>query len=539
MFRFRLAVVIVVSFSFVLFLGNVLYWGADQVTVYFQRSQRAYDIFDRYERLSLEAYRYFKERMDRLIIDSPESKVELAISKQRLYGAMNELRNIVVNPPVTANPGQQWFNQFAELEKVARFTAFLESSEYFFDEVEQIHQNGERNKALQMLSNYSETEIDRKFQPLIDAAIEDQRVIAGAAKRELEKLVTQSHRLAILVSSLAALFSLTSGILLLRGMSKPIEALLLGTDEITAGNLHHRIRLHSRDEFAYLADHFNRMAQELARQQQNLRENRLLLEKKVDQRTSELYQLNNELQRIDKARRQLLADISHELRTPITVIRGEAEVTLGEQAQDIGVYQDTLQRIVDLTIQLGKYVNDLLNAARSDITTLHFDWDFLNLSELIANTLDDVQVMADENSISVSLQADYNPIWVKGDSQRLRQVLFILGDNACRYSNPGGRIEITVWTDGIDAKFSFSDQGIGIPNEDLGHIFERKFRSQNAIDLRQDGSGLGLSMAKAIVNAHGGQIGVTSTINSGSTFTVSLPLIATEQEKFEDEHGNA
>lgn len=530
MFRFRLVLVIVFSFSFVLFLGIVLFWGSNRVAVYFQRSQNAYDTFDHYERLSLEAYRYFKHRVDRLIIDSPITEVDLELSKQRLYDAMDELRTVVVNPPVDVNPSDQWLDKSAELERVARFTAFLETSEYQFDEVERIHQEGRHEIALQMLSKFSEVEIDGKFQPLIDDAINAERERAGKAKRELEALVDQSHWIAIAVSSIAAMFSLTSGILLLRGVKKPIEALMKGTDEIASGNLVYRITLDSNDEFAYLASHFNRMAQEFAIQQQNLREGRALLEKKVAERTFELNQLNEELKRMDIARRELLADISHELRTPITVIRGEAEVTLRGHERDTDDYKDALQRIVELAMQLGKYVNDLLFVARADTANLHFEWDYLNLTELISSTVEDFQMMAQENSIAISLIAPEEPIWVSGDRQRLRQVLFILGDNACQYSKPGGQIEVALWVDEDKAMFSLSDQGIGIPAEDLERIFDRKFRSKNALLSRQDGSGLGLSMAKSILTAHNGQISVTSTENSGSTFTVSLPMVSIEQD---------
>ena len=233
---------------------------------------------------------------------------------------------------------------------------------------------------------------------------------------------------------------------------------------------------------------------------------------------------------MDNARREFLADISHELRTPITVIRGEAEVTLrGKVDRNADEYKDALHRIVELSMQLGKYVNDLLFLARTETANLQFEWDNLDLTELVASTVEDFKVMAEENSISVSLDASSQSVWVRGDKQRLRQVLFILGDNACRYSKPGGHITVALWLDGKEANFSLTDQGIGIPAQDLERIFDRHFRSPNALLSRDDGTGLGLPMAKSIMKAHGGRITVTSTENSGSTFTVTLPLILEEQ----------
>ncbi|WP_024296749.1 sensor histidine kinase [Methylomicrobium lacus] len=528
MFRFRLAIAIAVSFCFVLFLGIALYWGSNQVARYFQRSQTAYEAFDHYERLSQEAYRHFKQRMDRLMTTAPTAEAGVESSKHRLYEAMQALRNTAVKTTDVESHSNDGTPQAAELERVAHFTAFLDASEYRFDEVERLRQQGQIEKAVQALSKFSEEEIDGRFQPLIDAAISAEREKAGKAKQELEDLVTHSRWVAILASLLAALFSLTSGILLLRGVRKPIEALMKGTDEIASGNLDHRIDLDTRDEFAYLASHFNQMAEELKVQQDKLREGRAVLEKRVAERTFELNRLNEELKSMDIARREFLADISHELRTPITVIRGEAEVTLRGQEREAEEYKDALQRIVELSMQLGKYVNDLMFLARTETANLQFEWDSVDLSELVTSVVEDFQVMAEEKSISVALDASAGPVRVRGDKQRLRQVLFILGDNACRYSNPGGCITVALRVDGNEASFSLTDQGIGIPAEDLERIFKRHFRSQNALHAREDGTGLGLPMAKSILKAHGGRISVTSAENSGSTFTVTLPLLSVE-----------
>ena len=527
MFRFRLAVVIFVSFGFVLFLGIAQYWGSNQVAKYFYHSQSAYDAFDNYERLSQEAYRHFKQRMDSLITTSPSAELGVEASKHRLYEAMQVLRNTAVNSAPKAGVTQDSPNKSAELERVAHFTAFLDTSEYRFDEVDRLRQQGKQELAVLALSKFSEDEIDGKFQPLIDAAINAERDKAGIAKHELEDLVAQSRWIAILASFIAALFSLASGILLLRSFKKPIEALMKGTGEIASGNLDYRIALNTRDEFSYLASHFNQMAQELGFQQEKLSEGRAMLEKRVADRTTELNRLNEELKRMDSDRREFLADISHELRTPITVIRGEAEVTLRDKECNAEGYKDALHRIVDLSMQLGKYVNDLLFLARAETANLQFEWENLNLSDLVVSATENFQVMAAENSISVSLDAPDEPVWVSGDKQRLRQVLFILGDNACRYSKPRGQIAVALRKEGDEVNFSLTDQGIGIPAQDIEHIFNRNFRSANALSVNNEGRGLGLPMAKSIIIAHGGRITVSSIENAGSTFTVILPLLST------------
>ncbi len=499
-----------------------MYWSSEQVAYQFYKSQSANKTFDHYERLSQDAYRYFKQQMDRLITGSSDSYPDLANSKHLLLEAMQALRDDVVE-----NPAQD-ANVRSELERVANLTAFLEASDYRFKEIEQLRSEGKLALARQNLSKYSNEEIDSKFQPMVDSAISAERKKAAAAKQELQKLLNHLRWFAIFAVLAAAIFSLIAGKRLLDRVSKPVEALMQGTDEIALGNLSYRIEYRGKDEFAYLAGHFNRMAQVLESQQEKLRLAQAELEVRVARRTFELQHANQELTRMDTERRELLADISHELRTPITVIRGEAEVTLRGNHRDIADYKDALQRISELSMQLAKYVNDLLFLARTEIANLQFEWDTFDLNELLASSTEDMKVMAQDIGLNLSNQILSQPIWVQGDKQRLRQLLFILGDNACRYSKPESEICIRSWLEDKHVKISVSDHGIGIPQQDLKRVFDRHFRSENARNFHGDGSGLGLPLAKSIIKAHGGQITVDSVENQGSTFTISLPYLFEE-----------
>ena len=261
MFRIRLAVVIAVSFGFVLFLGMTLYWGSNQVALYTHRSQSSYAAFDQYQRLSQEAYRHFKQRMDWLITDSPTAEASAASSKRRLDEAIDSLRQHAVQEANGDNL-ETWQTKQAELERVAGLTAFLDAGEYRFNEIDRLRQQGRREQAVKALTNFSEQEIDGKFQVLMDAAIASERERASLAKAELDTLVGRLQWIAILTSTLGGLFSSVSLTLLVRGLKKPIETLMQGTDEIATGNLAYRIDLATRDEFGYLAAHLNQMAGE-------------------------------------------------------------------------------------------------------------------------------------------------------------------------------------------------------------------------------------------------------------------------------------
>lgn len=530
MFRFRLALAIATSFGLILALGFATWWGTKQVVLHLETSQSAYTALDRYQLLSQDAYRYFKQRLDRLIGDNnPNAEAELKDAKHRLSQAVSSLRQMAIQAGEPGDPIEDsnniWPAQSVELNRIATFTAFLDLGDYRFNEIERLMSEGKRDKATQLLSRFTHDEIDSKFQPLIDLAIDTERDKAGQAKREIDRLTEQSRWIAFLAATCSVLFGLLAGALLLRSLQKPLQALMTGTNEIASGNLGYRIQLDTRDEFGYLANHFNQMAQELQYKQERLHQGLIMLENRIADRTQELRKANEELKRMDTARREFFADISHELRTPITVIRGEAEVALRGQPMETEEYRETLQRIVELSSQLGTYVNDLLFMARAESTKMHFEWDKVDLTELVDSAIEDIKVMATERSLSVSLESIEQPLWIRGDRQRLRQVIFILGDNACRYSNPDGHILAELLIDHQQAVFRLSDQGIGIPSDDLERIFERHFRSSNAQDTRDDGSGLGLAMAKSIVKAHGGQIEVSSVENFGSTFSIQLPLL--------------
>lgn len=525
MLRVRLALVVAISLCFVFVLGFTLYWGSHKIALYSSRSQAAYEAFDRYQQLYREAYRYFKQRMDLLLVDQQGTAADVEMSRQRLHDAVERLRKAAATDLDTANDIEVWQTRQSELDSIARLSASIEGGMHRFDEVDRLRHQGRREAALLLLSEVLEEDIDRKFGPLIDSAISRERERALVARERLMGLVGLSRWISVSTALVSVIFSIAAGAMLFRSIRRPIEALMRGTDEIAAGNLPYRIAIDSRDEFGYLAKHFNQMAQELEIQRRKLGEAQAALEHKVAERTLELNHLNGELQRLDHARRQFFADISHELRTPITVIRGEAEVTLRGRNKDAEEYKESLQRILDLSLQLGKLVNDLLFLARAETAHMQFEWEMLDFIELVVNAAEDIRVLAQDKSIEVMLNVAETPVWVRGDKQRLRQVIFILGDNAVRYSNAGSRIAIDLEADGTEAVLRVNDHGIGIPAHDLELIFDRYYRSMNARRSSDDGTGLGLPVAKAIVTAHGGRISAHSSEGAGTTFAVTLPQL--------------
>lgn len=235
---------------------------------------------------------------------------------------------------------------------------------------------------------------------------------------------------------------------------------------------------------------------------------------------------NQKLTELNETRSEFLANISHELRTPLTVIRGEAEVTIRGKEKPIAEYKAVLERIVHLTNQVNQLVGDLLFISRSESGTIEIDKRPTPLLEILLEVHREARVLAERKRTAIALNThSAPPAMVNGDPQRLRQLFMIIVTNAINYTQPEGAITVNVESDGISARVMTVDNGVGIPAEDLPHVFQRFYRvQQRQHGLTRNGSGLGLPIAKWIAEAHNGIISIASTLNQGTTVTVELPL---------------
>ena len=248
------------------------------------------------------------------------------------------------------------------------------------------------------------------------------------------------------------------------------------------------------------------------------------LEDEVARRTGELEDANARLQRLDQMRMLFLADIGHELRTPLTVLRGEAEVALrGERP--VEEHRETLRRIVLLAQQMGRLVEDLLFLARAEVGAVRFDMQPIVLQDVLEIALAEGRVLADARDIVVRAELPEEPCRIEGDAERLTQAFLIVLDNAVKYSCPGQPVDVTLAVDGAEAAVRSRNVGQGIPASDLPYVLNRFYRGQQAPSGPTSGSGLGLPIAKWIVDTHGGRVAVASS--GGETIvTINLPLRA-------------
>ncbi len=312
-----------------------------------------------------------------------------------------------------------------------------------------------------------------------------------------------------------------------RALRRPLVSLTEGAAALREGRLSHRIALDGADEFADVARSMNAMAEELAAHRMRETEARQALEEKVASRTAELSAALTAQKEAEARRRQLFADISHELRTPTTAIRGEAQVTLRAASPSIEEYRDSLRRIEDAARQLGLAIDDLLTMARSDIDALSLRRGRIDLIGVLQDVVSSGEAMARAAGVRLEHEPWPGSLVMNGDADRLRQLLLTLLDNAVRYSRPGQTVRIEARRSEHDvplAEVLISDRGIGMDPRELPMVFERNHRAPNAVRHRSDGSGLGLPIARALARGHGGEITMTSRLEQGTTVTVTLPL---------------
>ncbi|HEY1064828.1 MAG TPA: ATP-binding protein [Pirellulales bacterium] len=224
-------------------------------------------------------------------------------------------------------------------------------------------------------------------------------------------------------------------------------------------------------------------------------------------------------------KRDFLANAAHELRTPLAAIRSSVEVSLNEQ-RSVDEYQELLDELLEQCSSLETLVNQLLLLAETDAVRLNTIGQYVDLDEVVQKAVDMFQAAAEVRDVTIAVRSTPH-MMVEGNRHHLHQVLNNLLDNAIKFTPPGGRIAVSLSAADDEGRLTLrvSDTGVGIPPDDLAHVFERFYRVDRARTRVGDGrgTGLGLSICKAIVEAHDGEIWVSSTPGRGTTFTIVMP----------------
>ncbi len=249
-----------------------------------------------------------------------------------------------------------------------------------------------------------------------------------------------------------------------------------------------------------------------------------------------------EQQRIEEERRQFVSNVSHELRTPLTSVKSYVDALQEGAIDDPEVAKSFLAVAQDETTRMIHMINDLLELSRMDSGTMKLETEYVNVGELfnyILNRFDMIIANDDkpEKYYTIKREITNSQIWVELDTSKFTQVVDNIMNNAIKYSPDGGVITARMIDRKTEVVLSITDQGLGIPKKDLGHIFDRFFRVDKARSRAQGGTGLGLAISKEIIERFGGKIWVESSEGKGSTFSISLPYEAYDPAEDEWDDG--
>ncbi len=275
-----------------------------------------------------------------------------------------------------------------------------------------------------------------------------------------------------------------------RRIVDPICAMTQASQRIAAGDYHQRVEVPSHDELGDMAQAFNRMAQTL------------------DQ--------------TERRRMELIGDVAHELRTPLSSIRGVMEGLVdGVLPAEPATFLDVQREVA----RLQRLVYDLEELSRAEAGQVSLHVRSVDLIDLINSPADRLQAQFEDKDVRLNLELAPDQVWVKADPSRVMQVLLNLLGNALQYTPSGGEVTLRAWREDHEAFVAVQDSGVGLTSNDLAHVFERFYRVDKSRSRASGGSGIGLTIAKHLVEAHGGRIWATSPGRGhGSTFTFTLPL---------------
>ncbi|MBI5032749.1 MAG: HAMP domain-containing protein [Chloroflexi bacterium] len=311
---------------------------------------------------------------------------------------------------------------------------------------------------------------------------------AGALDAQQQDFLLRANLSLLIAGSVAGLVALVLGFVLFYQITAPLHELATVSNKIAQGNLAARIVRPRDDEVGQVGRAFNAMADSLAQS--------------------------------EDARQNMIADIAHELRNPLGVIQGQLEGMID------GVFPLTTEQIAlihDETILLTRLVDDLRELALADAGQLKIARESTDLGALIVKTVDAFQVQAVEQNLTLKSEITNGLPKTNIDAQRIGQVLRNLVGNALRYTPPNGTITVQASHNGSEVTVRVHDTGQGISPENLPHVFERFWRGDKSRSRSGGGAGLGLAIAKQLIVAHGGAIGVESENGKGTTFWFTLP----------------
>ncbi len=354
-----------------------------------------------------------------------------------------------------------------------------------------------RTQAASVLDGIIGRDIGRVWDGCFTAALVDgqgQRfgalVLVVSVQDAVDSLIFMRDRM-LGVFGLALAAVLVMALLISRIVTRPVAELSAGIERMTKGDYQHRVHVPGKGEMAQLAAAFNQMSE----------------------------QVHN----LDEARNQFVSNASHELKTPLATIKILVQSMMYEDDMDPQLRREFLTDIDKEIDRLSSVVGDLLTLVHIDSHKLRLRREMMVFADTVRTTVKRLEPLAKKHGQTIETSiADSCEMFA--DPGKLSQVCYNIIENAIKYTPDGGRITVNLRRSGRDAVLEIADTGVGIPEEDLPHVFDRFYRVDKARSRETGGTGLGLSIVQQIVRLHAGSVTVQSTAGAGTTFTVQLPV---------------
>ena len=415
--------------------------------------------------------------------------------------------------------------ELPELESARRMTELFRSIDAAMARALLHRREGRGPEARAVFERDVEFRLDNELQTLLADALAGEHEEVGEELLEAESLQSRLLTGAMTVAAAGVLLLLLLGWLLWRGIVVPLRALALSQQALAAGESGHRLPAEGDGELGTVARSFNRMAKAVEDQRRQLGEAQERLTAEAESRTHDLEEANSRLRSIDARRVQFLADVSHQLRTPLTILRGEADVAL--RSADPEAQRNALERIQAQAIEFGDLLDDLMLFARSDAEGQEHEPTPMRVADLVAGAAKEGESLAETREIVISLDLRDRGARILADGRLLKQALLVGIDNAVKHSPPGSTIEVGTELGESHVIIHIRDEGEGVDEADQPRVFERFFRGAEG-SRQSPGLGIGLAIAKEIVERHGGEIALRNRSEGGADLAITLPLTAEE-----------
>lgn len=313
-------------------------------------------------------------------------------------------------------------------------------------------------------------------------------ILVGRFTNEIENVLSRLEMILIITGILVMILGGIGGFFYASYSLKPVEKIISTAKNIEENNLNKRIEIKTEDELGMLASTLNQMISRL--------------EKAFEQQ------------------KQFTADVSHDLRTPLSIIQAESSLSLKKERSS-EEYKKSLELILEETAYMSEIIDKLLFLARSDNKTQFYNFDKVNLEDVLIEVIKKTKPLFKDKGLSLEI-SQLEKVIVIVDKEKIKEAILNVLDNSLKYTNEG-KISVSLKKEGNYAVITIKDTGKGISEKDLSKIFDRFYRGDKARAGSDKSTGLGLAIVKEIINAHNGSIDVKSKIGEGTTFSILLP----------------